>query len=415
MKKISLIAVLLITLFVVNVSAGPLNSFEQNPLPYWDDDSLGVTANWDSGVQTITIDDTGSKDYDYSSSFSYSESFTVVSDWITWIDASFSTDGNIGYYDTAGDNSLDHIYTNVPEITQIQGLTLTVRWKSNVSNTYAYIQCFTGDDHTGSGVNVLGTYRLPNTYEIKTLVIPDDMGLESLGFATKGASAFRFNVDYLHIGNADLDIGVPIIQQEQQTIEVYVNSTDLNSEVRLEIYDGTQALGTYCVFNSSYVVFPDNEYAQTDGLARIEFTLNNEYKIATISVFAANSSLINHYNDTSSLSGTTHLRMTDPVFNESIILYYFNGDTSYSAEYSIIEELFLNTNFIGYIGPLALVFVGYVLVKKDRGLGLIAFIVQSLFIAQYFVLVESTPDYWWHIFILIFGMLFTVVFQLWDR
>ena len=78
-------------------------------------------------------------------------------------------------------------------------------------------------------------------------------------------------------------------------------------------------------------------------------------------------------------------------------------------------DLFLSTEMIGYIGPLALVVVGWWLVKKDKGLGMIAFIVQSLFIAQYLELVGATPDYWWHIFILIFGMLFTVVFELWDR
>ena len=78
-------------------------------------------------------------------------------------------------------------------------------------------------------------------------------------------------------------------------------------------------------------------------------------------------------------------------------------------------DFFLSTEMIGYIGPLALVFVGWWAVKKDKGLGIIVFMVQSLFIAQYFALVEATPDYWWQIFILMFGMLFTVVFRLWDR
>ncbi len=78
-------------------------------------------------------------------------------------------------------------------------------------------------------------------------------------------------------------------------------------------------------------------------------------------------------------------------------------------------DLFTSTDMIGYIGPMALVVLGYYMVKKDKGLGVIAFIVQSLFIAQYLELVGATPDYWWHIFILIFGMLFTVVFELWDR
>ena len=80
-----------------------------------------------------------------------------------------------------------------------------------------------------------------------------------------------------------------------------------------------------------------------------------------------------------------------------------------------IIDFFLSTGMLGYIGPLAMVFVGWWAVKKDKGLGIIVFMVQSLFIAQYFALVEATPDYWWQIFILMFGMLFTVVFRLWDR
>ncbi len=82
---------------------------------------------------------------------------------------------------------------------------------------------------------------------------------------------------------------------------------------------------------------------------------------------------------------------------------------------TLFEELFLGTDMIGYIGPLALVFAGWYLVKKDKGLGVIAFIVESLFIAQYLDLVYVTPAYWWHIFILILGMLYTVVIPLWDR
>ena len=107
--------------------------------------------------------------------------------------------------------------------------------------------------------------------------------------------------------------------------------------------------------------------------------------------------------------------MNDSVFNGSIILYYLNGDAAYTPEFSIIEELFLSTGFVGYLGPLLLVVLGWFLVKKDKGLGVIAFIVESLFVAQYLALVETTPDYWWQILILIFGMLFTVVFPLWDR
>jgi hypothetical protein len=80
-----------------------------------------------------------------------------------------------------------------------------------------------------------------------------------------------------------------------------------------------------------------------------------------------------------------------------------------------LEDLFLSTEMIGYIGPLALVIIGYFVFKKDRFLGVLFFIVECLFIANYIALVEATPDYWWHIFILLFGGLFTCVYPLWDR
>ncbi len=83
--------------------------------------------------------------------------------------------------------------------------------------------------------------------------------------------------------------------------------------------------------------------------------------------------------------------------------------------YDLFYELFLSPEISSYFGPFALVIVGYFMVKKDKGLGVIAFIVESLFIAHYLYLVGATPAYWWHIFILMFGMLFTVVFPLWDR
>ena len=79
------------------------------------------------------------------------------------------------------------------------------------------------------------------------------------------------------------------------------------------------------------------------------------------------------------------------------------------------SDLFLSTDMIGYIGPLAIVVTGYILAKKDRGLGLIAFMVQCLFAAQYFALLEATPDYWWHVIIIILGGIFSCVVPLMDK
>jgi len=94
----------------------------------------------------------------------------------------------------------------------------------------------------------------------------------------------------------------------------------------------------------------------------------------------------------------------------------FNGviESAAPTGSGILYELFLSTSMYGYIGPLALVVGGYVLAKKDKGLGVIAFVVQCLFVANYFALIDVTPDYWWHILIILFGGVMVFGFSLAD-
>ena len=78
------------------------------------------------------------------------------------------------------------------------------------------------------------------------------------------------------------------------------------------------------------------------------------------------------------------------------------------------DELFLSTELWGYFGPLGLVIIGYLLVQKDKALGIFMIIVDSLVISHYLALVEATPDYWWHIFILLLGVI-QCAFQMMNR
>jgi hypothetical protein len=78
------------------------------------------------------------------------------------------------------------------------------------------------------------------------------------------------------------------------------------------------------------------------------------------------------------------------------------------------NELFLSTEMWGYFGPLGLVIIGYLLIKKDKALGIFMFIVDCLVIAHYLSLVGATPAYWWHIFILLFGVIQCTI-QMIDR
>ena len=83
--------------------------------------------------------------------------------------------------------------------------------------------------------------------------------------------------------------------------------------------------------------------------------------------------------------------------------------------YDLLFELFLSTGMIGYLGPLAIVIIGFVVTKKDKTLGVLWFVVECLFIAKYFALLEATPDYWWQIIILLLGGVLVLIPQLMDR
>lgn len=83
--------------------------------------------------------------------------------------------------------------------------------------------------------------------------------------------------------------------------------------------------------------------------------------------------------------------------------------------YDFFYEVFLSLSISGYLGPLALIVVGYILTKKATILGFLWWLVEWLFVAQYLELVDATPAYWWHVFLLIFGGLFVWVFPLWNR
>jgi len=85
-----------------------------------------------------------------------------------------------------------------------------------------------------------------------------------------------------------------------------------------------------------------------------------------------------------------------------------------TMEFNIFSELFLSTELWGYFGPLGLVIIGYLLTKKEKNLGIFMVIVDSLIIAQYFALVDATPYYWWHIIILLLGVVLCA-FQSMDR
>jgi len=81
---------------------------------------------------------------------------------------------------------------------------------------------------------------------------------------------------------------------------------------------------------------------------------------------------------------------------------------------SILSELFLSTELWGYFGPVGLVIIGYLLIQKEKALGIFMIIVDSLVISHYLTLVAAMPSYWWNIFILLLGVI-TCTFQMMKR
>jgi hypothetical protein len=70
---------------------------------------------------------------------------------------------------------------------------------------------------------------------------------------------------------------------------------------------------------------------------------------------------------------------------------------------NIIEELFLSTEIYSVLGPFILVVIGYMFAKKDHFLGALFVIVEYIFAAYYLTLVDVTPFFWWHVYLLFFG------------
>lgn len=84
-------------------------------------------------------------------------------------------------------------------------------------------------------------------------------------------------------------------------------------------------------------------------------------------------------------------------------------------EINLFSELFLSTDMWGYFGPVGLIAFGLILTKKDRGLGVLMFLVECLCAYQYSLLLEATPDYIWHFLILVFGGILTLIPALMNR
>jgi len=84
-------------------------------------------------------------------------------------------------------------------------------------------------------------------------------------------------------------------------------------------------------------------------------------------------------------------------------------------EINIFQELFLSTEMWGYFGPVGLIAIGLILTKKERSLGVLMFLIDCLCMYQYSTLLEATPDYYWHMIILLLGGILTLIPSMTSR
>ncbi len=117
-----------------------------------------------------------------------------------------------------------------------------------------------------------------------------------------------------------------------------------------------------------------------------------------------------------SLSGTvTALKVLIVNLQESFLVGVGSTITTIAGVASMIYLLFFSVEMWGYLGPMAIVIGGYFVMTKNKNLGVVWFVVECLIMAQYFALLEATPDYWWHIIILLIGGLSTGLYSLGKR
>ena len=82
-------------------------------------------------------------------------------------------------------------------------------------------------------------------------------------------------------------------------------------------------------------------------------------------------------------------------------------------EINLFEQLFLTTEMWGLFGPLALVVAGFFITQKEKGLGILFIIVDSIIVYQYLAL-PNYELYLWHVIILILGIM-QCTFQLFSK
>ena len=314
------------------------------------------------------------------------------------------------YYQGVGggdDIYIDHVYARIEKAAgSVYDLDLEVGWTTaDFDETTGEELCIFGgtqgsealrvDVWSGSWINVftdiaagwnnvsVASYLVDATFEIRFTDTSDE-AVEADTWQVEGV--------LLHVWTAGGDsyyVTINEIVELYDSTTTAVNWSQIVQEI-IELYDSTSTVVNWSQIVQDIIDFQGIISTVLNTTIGISETLDIVDRVTTI------------------LNPSTIITL---IINEIIPISYITGEF---VELNIFSEIFLSSNMWGYLGPIALVVIGFLLTKKEKSLGIFMFIVDCLVISQYLSLVDATPGYWWHIIILLLGVIQCII-QMIDR
>ncbi len=358
-RPITLLVVFLFLLsapvFFTPVDAGPIDTFALSPIPYWDDDSSFVDLTWDTTDQTVTVEEDEAAIALENASVYYNDG-TDVSDISFHSKSAAVGAGEYGLTTVGGnietwidlDSTSDEYVIYQIDFTDIDNtagnLNVSMRWKIEHVDNEFYCKLYYDDASYDDIVPVSGEEVVWTITEMDA-----DAG-KVLDFIyiytndlpnTANSGNYSTYIDWIYIydttwtvPDAELDLGVPINQQTTQSIDMMINTTSLNSDVKLELLENVTSSGMYCNFNSTHIYFPTDGFLGVDyveaTIFRLTMSLSEETHYARITISDEDLVIYDYFDFNYARSANDILRFTDAAFNGSFILYYLGGDVDYS-------------------------------------------------------------------------------------
>jgi len=230
-----------------------------------------------------------------------------------------------------------------------------------------------------------------------TIDSDDAVGLDTYSFIVVEEGAGSGGSDLLHSSETDTYIADRMVITILADDDTVINGTQVNFTVSV-IYDYDDV--SFSWWNIS--VTNDGVFF---GVFNYSSTNFNDTDADTTNVYS-----VDAFNNE-----TTHVITKFSVVTESVTWSAEGVPTTTTTDTGFFYQIFLSLEMWSIFGPALIVICGFFVAKKDRGLGIIFFIVECLVVYQYFTLVDATPFYWWHIIILMFGGIIPCGFSLLDR